>query len=156
MAINQYYKSTHISIFLPLLCASSWEVELTVTLQTGQWRCALLFLGSLSSSARGSPSVLEVSGWLLDSVGGAKASVVSGTSGVLVSEAVSESWEDGDTWGVDRVASSRDTSDTGVSMTELLGLAFSFTSNLAGSRSVCRPGEGSIIEETSYMVYFRV
>lgn len=134
-------------VFVPLLCASSWDVELTVTLHTGQWRCGLILLGSLSSSP---PSVLEVSGWLPDS--GAVPGASGPCSWPLVSEApLSEAWEEWDTspWGPgDRVASSmEDTSDTGVSITELLlpGLLPSFTasqfttrSRSAGSRS----GEG--------------
>ncbi len=125
---------------LPLLCASSWEAELTVTLQTGQWRWALLFLGSLSSSVRASPFVLDVSAWLPDSVVGPAASAASGTSGALVSEAVSESCEEGEIWGGERVTNStEETSDTGVSITELLGLSSSFASRLAGSRSDWRP-----------------
>lgn len=128
---------------VPLLCASSWEMELTVTLQTGQWRWALLFLGSLSSSVPGSPLALDMSAWLPDSVVGpaaSLASLASGASAVLVSEPVSESCEEGEIWGGERATNSTvETSDTGVSITELLGLSSSFTSRLAGSRSDWRP-----------------
>lgn len=127
---------SHITL-LPLLCASSWEIEFTVTLQTGQWRWALLFLGSLSSSVPGTPFVLDVLARMPDSLVDPTAS---GTSGALVSEAVSESCEEGEIWGGERVTSSiEETSDTGVSITELLGFSSGFTSRLADSRSDWRP-----------------
>lgn len=81
---------------VPLLCASIWETELTVTLQTGQWRWALLCLGSLSSSVRCSPFALAASTWLTDSAGGAAVSAASETSAVPMSEPASDSCEEGE------------------------------------------------------------
>ena len=64
------------------------------------------------------------------------ASAASVTSAALVSEPASESCEEGEIWGGERATNSTvETSDTGVSITELLGLSSSFTSRLAGSTS---------------------
>lgn len=140
---------------LPLLCASIWEVELTVTLQTGQWRWDLPFLRSLSSD-RVSPFVLDASPWLPDSFPlGPIVSMVSGASGVLVSEAVSESCEEGDIWGGESVTSSTDeTSDTGVSITELLVFSSIFTSKFTASRSDWRPARKCNCLTVAYLRLF--
>lgn len=142
LIITATYSKVKEETLVPLLCASIWEMELTVTLQTGQWRWALLCLGSLSSSVRCSPFVLVASVWPPDSVVGAVASTASKTSAVLASEPASDSCEEGEIWGEERATSSTvDTSDTSRNTTAFLGASSCFTSWLAGPWSDWGPAQ---------------
>ncbi len=86
--------------YAPLLWASIWLVELTVTLQMGQCRCCLLFLGSFSAGV----SSVGLSCWAAVSLGEPAGS--SRPSGF---------WK----WGEETDRSADDTSDIGVRTTEL-------------------------------------
>lgn len=84
--------------YLPLQWASSWELELTVTLHVGQWRCFLLLLDSLTSSTftvSSSPPV-ELP-WGSDCGAELVAELHPSTCGTF--EGRSEDWDPGETWG---------------------------------------------------------
>lgn len=86
--------------YAPLLCASIWVVELTVTLQMGQCRCCLVFLESFSAGV----SPVGLSCW-------AAVSLVAPVG----SSRPSGFWK----WGEETDRSADDTSDIGVRTTEL-------------------------------------
>lgn len=128
-------KSRERKKYAPLLWASIWVVELTVTLQMGQCRCCLAFLGSFSAGV----SPVGLSCW-------AAVSLV--REAPVGSSRPSGFWK----WGEETDRSADETSDIGVRTTEL-EWASSTLSTGSESQTAAKERENQLYKTTCFWIF---